>query len=190
MDGGGRSGCRASSVETPRVAAHVALDFPSGQGTAPPITPEGRPRGGGAALSFSPIEQMKTQLRQTSHSNRPVFRVPAGRGTKATCKRSLNSAHGLPHSCTRPLPAAKGGASAGMTELPCTPGSTGTESRTNMNVTTPRSAPICLSPPSCDKCTGPQLTEAPISLCGPSPPPTATMLDWTEGSGTRHTEHM
>lgn len=67
MDARGRwrrcSGCRATSVETRRVASPVALDPASGQGTAPPITSEVRPRVWGTALPYSPTKQIKMQLK-------------------------------------------------------------------------------------------------------------------------------
>lgn len=47
---------RAWTVETPRVAARV--DLPSGQGTAPPITPEARPRMAGTGGQLFPSRQL------------------------------------------------------------------------------------------------------------------------------------
>lgn len=147
-------------------------------------------RDGVTALPFSPIEQMKMQ-RQTSHSNRPIFRVPAGRGGKATCKLSLNSAHGPhTHAHATPTPPQLPREEYWNDGFQAPQDPQGQRTEPTRMSPPPLSAPSYLSQSSCDKCTRPQLTESPISLCELSPPPTVTTLDWTEGPSTHHTEHM
>lgn len=143
---------------------------------------------GGRPPSPSPTEQMKTQLGQTSHSDRPVLRVPAGRGTKP----HANGASTLPvdsRTHAHAPPSHQGRSECWNDGAAMHPGATGRV----------QSQHACHHHPAPHRSVCPHLLVTSAQddsllrlspLCGPSPPPTATMLDWTEGPSTRHTEHM
>lgn len=75
LSGDPKGGC------TPREAGTLQV----GKALAPPVTPEVRPRAGASPSLLTTLLDENAAQRHSSCSNRPVARVPAGRGAKAAC---------------------------------------------------------------------------------------------------------
>lgn len=146
-------------------------------------SPDHRSRGG----AWGRYPTLPTDLANGNAAQRKItqkqahVRTLAWRAAKATCSLSLISDHG-PHTHTCPARPAEGRAHAGMTWSPL-PWAPGQKRGTDMGgPRAPRADPSV--PVSCSSCEGPRLAESAVSPHGPSAPPAAAVLDWTDGPST------